>query len=304
MSVRVSREMGRASGERELARPQRIDATTPHLKVGSGWSREPNPISYAARVRAADALVRLRNIENRTDLSAPIRDAWTKDSFSRLEEAVGLRPRDEPPKGEALKLELKRLEAIVSETSTADAGLSHLPFSALVTHPEIRAMLDQERELVTQRAPAFVTAPGTRRTFRGKEYEVVERLGGEGNGTVYRLRDAQGTEHALKQYHSTALLSDLAELKSWSDLGVPTVVDQGYEVDVERREVLYRYVHGLTVSELFGSRRLPAEFKRQAGVAYRKWFEDQQGKTFAVRDKGNDIVLDFNTGQFVYIDPG
>jgi hypothetical protein len=244
-------------------------------------------------------------MENRTDLPAHLRDAWTKDSFSQLEEAIGLRPRDEPPKGEALKLELSRFEAIVSDTSSADARLSHLSFPALITHPEIQAMLDQERDIATRRAPAFVTAPGTRRTFRGKQYEVVERLGGEGNGTVYRLRDAQGTEHALKQYHSTALLSDLAQLKNWSELGVPTVVDQGYEVDVERREVLYRYVHGLTVSDLLTSRRLPAEFKRQAGIAYRKWFEDQQAKTsFTVRDKTNDIVLDFHTGQFVYIDPG
>jgi hypothetical protein len=100
------------------------------------------------------------------------------------------------------------------------------------------------------------------------------------------------------------LKGNYGRLKKWSEKGIPTAVDHGYEEEggVEQ----FPFIYGISADILWanasnlGIRSRP--FIDNCANAYRKWLAEQERKDPTAQNKASNVVFEFKTGRFIYID--
>lgn len=113
-------------------------------------------------------------------------------------------------------------------------------------------------------SPAFGTSAASSPSFVAGRYEILERLGVGGQGTVFRARDTKlGREVALKQFNAPWLAEPEAHRRfereaalacQISHAGVRTVYDHGFDADGVPY-IAMELVRGQTLQEKLGQER-------------------------------------------------
>ncbi len=191
-------------------------------------------------------------------------------------------------------------------TSFCGSAFSRLRgwFSGSIDPARLRAVLSAELAQIRPGAEKFLGAlpPGSRLKVNEGEYTVVAYLGDGYEGTVY-LADGPLGRKVVKQFKGTTnILAHVNALNRLAEAGVRT--PRVWEVDERNQRVLLDYVEGLAVAKVrsrgpqFGltaaemarfEARL-AEFKRRVEPHWPRYVEQ-------------NVLLDFNSGEFVVIDP-
>jgi hypothetical protein len=181
----------------------------------------------------------------------------------------------------------------------ADIIPDSISFKEFILSPNTQKILEAQRDLnYLNPPPAFRVKSGTRETFNGESYEVMEN-----SGEVFRVRNSNQKEYTLKIYFSHAVQNsqldrDLRNLEVSQKAGVDTLLSNGYEVNAERQALLAPYIHGLSVDKLF-SRPVPADVQAKISTAFTRWVKLNP----SVRNKSSSVILEFKTSKFFYIDP-
>ena len=173
-----------------------------------------------------------------------------------------------------------------------------------VLQAKLRKILAEELVRIRPGAEKYLGAlpPGSRISVAGAEFTVVAFLGDGYHGAVY-LADGPTGRKAVKQFKVTIeMLNNLKVLEKMAEDGVPTA--KVWEVDEVNKTAVLDYVEGLSVSKLLNSSG-PLGLSLAEREQIQKHFDQFERLVlpFWPQFKNQNIIMDFNSGEFIVIDP-
>lgn len=163
-------------------------------------------------------------------------------------------------------------------------------------------MLANELEAMRPGAEKFLKAlpPGSVIKTEGGDYKVLSFLGDGFEGSVYAAAGPLGKKTVKIFKGTTDMRSQLKELESMADEGVPT--PKIWSVDETNQVAVLDYVEGLAVNKLLSptNQTLTATERNQIQTrldAFKRLVLPHWPKF-----KEQNIVMDFNTGEFYVVD--
>lgn len=137
---------------------------------------------------------------------------------------------------------------------------------------------------------------------RGKDYKIVETLGGGDQGVFYRGINEAGVSFALKQDEADLRQSSHYALVAAHEEGIPTIIDESTQYDLQSRTGRYRYHLGVSVSEIEKNLNFPEPLRKKVS----EWFARWKTKYCEGKKRSNctarNVLFDFDTHTFFLFD--